>query len=120
MESDNYNDLVKASKEAHRKWRLVPAPQRGDVIRQFGNELRKEKNDCKTLRRIATMALVHFWNLPSYLRTFRFSGFLYWHISCRHHNGPIEFDNQYDNLGMATYNFFCPCRRIHNTLSQNI
>jgi aldehyde dehydrogenase (NAD+) len=45
MESDNYNDLVKASKEAHRKWRLVPAPQRGDIIRQFGNELRKEKNE---------------------------------------------------------------------------
>jgi aldehyde dehydrogenase (NAD+) len=45
MESDNYNDLVKASIEAHRKWRLVPAPQRGDIIRQFGNELRKEKNE---------------------------------------------------------------------------
>jgi aldehyde dehydrogenase (NAD+) len=45
MESDNYNDLIKASKEAHRKWRLVPAPQRGNIIRQFGNELRKEKNE---------------------------------------------------------------------------
>jgi aldehyde dehydrogenase (NAD+) len=45
MESDNYNDLVQASKEAHRKWRLVPAPQRGDIIRQFGNELRNEKNE---------------------------------------------------------------------------
>ena len=45
MESDNYNDLIKASKEAHRKWRLVPAPQRGDIIRQFGNELRNEKNE---------------------------------------------------------------------------
>ena len=45
MESDNYNDLVKASIEAHRKWRLVPAPQRGNIIRQFGNELRKEKNE---------------------------------------------------------------------------
>ena len=45
MESNNYNDLVKASIEAHRKWRLVPAPQRGDIIRQFGNELRKEKNE---------------------------------------------------------------------------
>ena len=36
-------NLVKASKEAHRKWRLIPAPQRGDVIRQFGNELRNNK-----------------------------------------------------------------------------
>ena len=50
MESDNYNDFIKASKEAHRKWRLVPAPQRGDIIRQFGNELRKEKNElAKTI-----------------------------------------------------------------------
>jgi len=45
MESDNYNDLVKASKEAHQKWRLIPAPIRGDIIRQFGNELRNEKNE---------------------------------------------------------------------------
>ena len=45
MESDNYNDLVKASKEAHRKWRLIPAPIRGDIIRQFGNELRNKKNE---------------------------------------------------------------------------
>ena len=45
MESDNYNDLVQASKEAHRKWRLVPAPQRVDIIRQFGNDLRNEKNE---------------------------------------------------------------------------
>ena len=37
-------NLVKASKEAHRKWRLIPAPQRGDVIRQFGNELRNNKS----------------------------------------------------------------------------
>ena len=45
MESDNYNDLVQASREAHRMCRLVPAPQRGDIIRQFGNELRNEKNE---------------------------------------------------------------------------
>ena len=58
MESDNYNDLVKASKEAHRKWRLIPAPQRGDVIRQFGNELRNEKNELAKIITIEARKIV--------------------------------------------------------------
>ena len=49
MESNSYNDLVKASKEAHRKWRLIPAPKRGDIIREFGNELRSEKNNLSKI-----------------------------------------------------------------------
>ena len=49
MEFDNYNDLIKASKEAHRKWRLIPAPKRGDIIREFGNELRSEKNNLSKI-----------------------------------------------------------------------
>ena len=49
MEFDNYNDLFKASKEAHRKWRLIPAPKRGDIIIEFGNELRSEKNNLSKI-----------------------------------------------------------------------
>jgi aldehyde dehydrogenase (NAD+) len=41
--------LIKASKEAHRKWRLIPAPKRGDIIREFGNELRSEKNNLSKI-----------------------------------------------------------------------
>ena len=68
MVSNNYNDLVKASKEAHRKWRLVPAPQRGDIIRQFGNELRSEKNELAKIitteaRKIVSEAEVGVENL---------------------------------------------------------
>ena len=33
------------SKEAHKKWRLIPAPKRGEIIREFGNELRNQKAD---------------------------------------------------------------------------
>jgi len=43
MEFNNHDELVAASKNAAKKWRLVPAPQRGEVVRQFGNELRNQK-----------------------------------------------------------------------------
>ena len=39
MEFKNHEELVAASSKAAKKWRLVPAPQRGEFIRQFGNEL---------------------------------------------------------------------------------
>ena len=45
MEFKNHDELVAVSKNAAEKWRLVPAPQRGEVIRQFGNELRNQKAD---------------------------------------------------------------------------
>ena len=43
MEYKSHNEVVEASKAAAHKWRLVPAPQRGEVVRQFGNELRNQK-----------------------------------------------------------------------------
>jgi aldehyde dehydrogenase (NAD+) len=45
MKYENYDDLVKASQKAHEKWRIIPAPQRGEIIRQFGNELRNQKSE---------------------------------------------------------------------------
>ena len=45
MKYENYDDLVKASQKAHKKWRILPAPQRGEIIRQFGNELRNQKSE---------------------------------------------------------------------------
>ena len=45
MRYENYDDLVKASQKAHKKWRIIPAPQRGEIIRQFGNELRNQKSE---------------------------------------------------------------------------
>ena len=45
MEFKSHEELVAASTKAAQKWRLVPAPQRGEFIRQFGNELRNQKTE---------------------------------------------------------------------------
>ncbi|MBO3272923.1 L-piperidine-6-carboxylate dehydrogenase [Hymenobacter defluvii] len=40
---EDYEQVVKAAQEAFTAWRLVPAPKRGDVVRQIGNKLREYK-----------------------------------------------------------------------------
>ena len=40
----NYDEIVKRSKDIFIKWRSVPAPQRGEYIRKFGEELRAKKD----------------------------------------------------------------------------
>ncbi len=40
---DDYHTVISTAKEAFKKWRMVPAPARGEVVRQIGNELRKFK-----------------------------------------------------------------------------
>ena len=48
--SDNeYNQVVAAAQEAFKQWRLVPAPQRGEVVRQVGEALREKKEDLGKL-----------------------------------------------------------------------
>lgn len=47
-ESD-YDQVIKAAEEAFVSWRLLPAPQRGEIIRQIGNELRKNKDNLGAL-----------------------------------------------------------------------
>ncbi len=39
----DYNQVVQQAKEAFKKWRKVPAPARGEVVRRIGLELRKYK-----------------------------------------------------------------------------
>ncbi|MBT8272891.1 MAG: aldehyde dehydrogenase family protein, partial [Bacteroidia bacterium] len=41
-ESD-YSKVIDAATEAFKSWRLMPAPQRGEVVRQFGEKLRELK-----------------------------------------------------------------------------
>ena len=36
-----YNQVVEISQKAFFEWRNWPAPKRGEVVRQFGDELRK-------------------------------------------------------------------------------
>ena len=40
---DEFKTVISSSKEAFKKWRLVPAPKRGEIVRQFGDKLRKNK-----------------------------------------------------------------------------
>jgi len=40
---DDYHEVIKTAKEAFKTWRLVPAPKRGEIVRQIGLELRKYK-----------------------------------------------------------------------------
>lgn len=47
----NYDHVVDAAKSAFDEWRAWPAPKRGDIVRQIGNELRKNK---ETLGRLVS------------------------------------------------------------------
>lgn len=44
-----YQNVVTNAQEAFGKWRLIPAPQRGEIIRQYGNTLRNVKEDLGKL-----------------------------------------------------------------------
>ena len=46
---EDYEKLVAKGVEAFKKWRMIPAPKRGEVVRQIGNELRKHKEALGTL-----------------------------------------------------------------------
>ena len=54
MNKENYDRLVKNSKDISNKWMKLPAPQRGEYIRLFGEELRnKKENLAKTITKEA-------------------------------------------------------------------
>ena len=40
---EEYERIVKKSQEANLLWRDVPAPKRGDIVRQLGDKLREYK-----------------------------------------------------------------------------
>ena len=45
----DYNNLVKDAKKAFKSFSKIPAPKRGELVRQFGNKLREEKELLGTL-----------------------------------------------------------------------
>ena len=62
MNNNEYEVLVNKSKEISLKWRSLPAPQRGEFIRLFGEELRVQKESLaktitKEARKIKTESL---------------------------------------------------------------
>ncbi len=40
---DDYDEIVKKAGKAFEYWRMVPAPKRGEIVRQIGNALREYK-----------------------------------------------------------------------------
>src|SRR5699024_9843180 len=40
---EDYEKTVKAAQEASKAWRAMPAPQRGEIVRQFNDEVRRLK-----------------------------------------------------------------------------
>ena len=46
---EEYDHVIGKAQEAFKVWRTLPAPQRGEIVRQYGNELRKHKEDLGRL-----------------------------------------------------------------------
>ncbi|WP_314058365.1 aldehyde dehydrogenase family protein [Empedobacter brevis] len=40
---EDYEDVIKKAEVAFKEWRMIPAPKRGEIIRQFGDKLREKK-----------------------------------------------------------------------------
>lgn len=40
---EQYNEVIATAQKAFETWRMTPAPQRGEIVRQFGEALRKKK-----------------------------------------------------------------------------
>ncbi|MDM1061870.1 aldehyde dehydrogenase family protein [Empedobacter falsenii] len=40
---DDYEEVIKKSQIAFKEWRIIPAPKRGEIVRQFGEKLREKK-----------------------------------------------------------------------------
>ena len=45
----DYNKVIQSAQSAFKYWRTVPAPQRGEIVRQFGNKLRELKDPLGVL-----------------------------------------------------------------------
>ena len=45
----DYNKVIETATNAFKFWRKVPAPKRGEIVRQFGNSLRELKEPLGTL-----------------------------------------------------------------------
>ena len=40
---DDYEVVIKRAQSAFKEWRMIPAPKRGEIVRQFGDKLREKK-----------------------------------------------------------------------------
>ncbi len=45
----DYDEVLRAATQSFERWRILPAPQRGEIVREIGNELRQSKDELGTL-----------------------------------------------------------------------
>ena len=48
-DEETYEKVITTAQVAFEKWRLIPAPQRGEIVREIGNALREVKADLGKL-----------------------------------------------------------------------
>ena len=46
---EEYETVITAAQDAFKTWRMMPAPQRGEIVRQIGEALRRHKDDLGRL-----------------------------------------------------------------------
>ncbi len=46
---DDLNKIISKANESFQSWRMMPAPQRGEIVRQFGDALRENKEELGRL-----------------------------------------------------------------------
>lgn len=56
----DYEECVKAATDAYKTWRDVPAPRRGEIVRQIGDELRKKLQPLGKLVSLGNL-IAEFW-----------------------------------------------------------
>lgn len=47
--AEDYEKIIKKAEEAFKTWRMIPAPKRGEIVRQMGDAFRKHKSDLGKL-----------------------------------------------------------------------
>lgn len=47
--SEDYTKVIESARSAYLYWTQIPAPKRGEIVRQFGNKLREKKSDLGQL-----------------------------------------------------------------------
>ena len=45
----DYDEVLRAATQSFERWRMLPAPQRGEIVREIGDELREAKDELGTL-----------------------------------------------------------------------
>ena len=46
---EEYNQVIEKAESVFKEWRMVPAPKRGEIVRQMGEKLREHKDDLGAL-----------------------------------------------------------------------